>query len=104
MDNYVLPIKPKPSDKYVELVEAYKDLDIEYKVLDKGYVKLIDFMGSDASVVRAARQSTTGDLKSYEEDIKLLSYLYRNQHMTPFEMVEIVFELKVPMVIGEQIL
>lgn len=85
-------------------VEAYKDLDIEYKVLDKGYVKLIDFMGSDASVVRAARQSTTGDLKSYEEDIKLLSYLYRNQHMTPFEMVEVVFELKVPMFIGEQIL
>lgn len=67
-------------------VEAYKDLDIEYKVLDKGYVKLIDFMGSDASVVRAARQSTTGDLKSYEEDIKLLSYLYRNRHCYHPEM------------------
>ena len=84
--------------------EAVDEIDKQHKVLDKGYVKLIDFMGGDSSVVRAARQSTTGDLKSYEEDVKLLSYLYRNQHMTPFEMVEIVFELKVPMVIGEQIL
>ncbi len=84
--------------------EAIDIIGIEHKILDKGYVKLINFMGSDASVVQAARQSTTGDLKSYEEDIKLLSYLYRNQHMTPFEMVEVVFELKVPMVIGEQIL
>ncbi|MEO0262087.1 MAG: FAD-dependent thymidylate synthase, partial [candidate division WOR-3 bacterium] len=57
----------------------------EYKVLDKGFVRLIDFLGGDNAVVQAARVSHGEGLKGEEKDKKLIRYLLKNQHLTPFE-------------------
>jgi len=75
----------------------------EIKVLDHGYVKLIDSMGSDEAIIEAARMSTGGSFVSWDPyeghpkgDAGLLSYLYRNQHMTPFEMGDLIVEVQAP--------
>jgi thymidylate synthase (FAD) len=67
-------------------------------VLDKGYVELQALMGDDLSIVNAARVSFLGESKGPEKDKKLLFYLLRNQHTSPFEMVEFKFRLRCPLV------
>lgn len=73
----------------------------EIPVLDKGFVRLVDFMGSDMDVVLAARTSVLGvtnsDAALNETDINLLRFLMRHRHTTPFEMVELKFHVRVPM-------
>lgn len=78
------------------------------KCLNHGYVKYVAHLdvahlGTDASIIDAARMSTNGGFVSWEPyeghpkgDEGLLSYLYRNQHMTPFEMCELVVEVQAP--------
>ena len=66
------------------------------KLLDHGHVKLIEAWGSDENVIRAARQSTDKGFQGWPEDEKLLGYLYRNEHMTPFEMAGMVIEVQAP--------
>lgn len=110
----------------------------EVKVLDHGYVKLVESWGSDERIIEAARQSTSGGFKGWGPltcpgckdspiagsvfqkmfiddgmgtevecptckgkgelagDEKLLRYLYRNKHMTPFEMAGLVIEVQAP--------
>ena len=74
-------------------------------ILDYGYVKLVDFMGDDLAIARAARASygkedITGlDL---EKDHKLVASLYRREHTSPFEMVEVKFEVKAPIFVFRQ--
>jgi len=83
--------------------EELKDIiDKEYKVLDKGFVRLIDVMGDDASIVQAARVSYGKGTKSVNEDRGLIRYLLRHKHTTPFEMVEFKFHIKVPIFIARQ--
>lgn len=79
------------------------------KVLDHGYVKHIASMGDDEMVIRAARQSTDGSFVSWEPyeghpkgDAGLLSYLYKHQHMTPFEMCELVVEVQLPIFVARE--
>ena len=69
----------------------------ERKVLNDGFVRLVDRMGDDKAVVQAARVSYGAGTKSYSEDEALIRYLMRNQHSTPFEMVELKFHVRVPM-------
>lgn len=74
-------------------------------VLDKGYVRLVDYMGSDRSIVQAARVSYDGDLKTGADkaaDDKLIEYLYANRHTCPFEAVEFQFEVKAPIFVVRQ--
>jgi thymidylate synthase (FAD) len=71
-------------------------------ILDKGYVELIDYMGSDNSIVSAARVSLLGESKGKDADEKLIHYLKKNHHDTPFEMVEFVFRVKCPLFIRSQ--
>jgi len=71
-------------------------------VLDKGFVRLIDYMGSDASIVQAARVSYGHGTKSVNEDAGLIKYLMRHYHTTPFEMCEIKFHVKVPIFVARQ--
>lgn len=73
-------------------------------VLDKGYVRLIEVWGSDREIVRSARVSYDGDTvpRTADEDRKLLNYLYRNQHATPFEMAGMRFEVKLPIFVARQ--
>lgn len=73
-------------------------------VLDHGYVRLVDHMGNDLSVVRSARVSYNADWREGEEDkdAKLIKYLYKNQHTSPFESVVFTFEVKAPIFIFRQ--
>jgi thymidylate synthase, flavin-dependent len=76
-----------------------------FKVLDKGYVRLIDSMGDDLSIVRAARVSFNAEWRAGENeksDEKLLRYLWRNRHTSPFEAVTFTFEVKAPVFVFRQ--
>ena len=74
-------------------------------VLDYGFVRLVDHMGTDLSVVRAARVSYDEEWKAGDDekgDIKLLKYLKKHKHHTPFESVMFTFEVKAPIFVFRQ--
>ncbi len=77
--------------------EAEEILGKEFKVLDRGFVRLVDYMGTDESIVQAARVSYGRGTKKVQEDKGLIRYLMRHRHTTPFEMVELKFHVRVPM-------
>lgn len=68
-----------------------------FKVLDNGFIRVIDYMGTDESVVQAARVSYGKGTKKVHEDRGLIRFLMRHHHTTPFEMCEIKFHVRVPM-------
>ncbi len=72
------------------------------RVLDKGFVKLVDCMGDDAAIVQAARVSYGKGTKSVNEDEGLIRYLLRHRHTTPFEMVEFKFHARLPIFVARQ--
>lgn len=72
------------------------------KVLDKGFVRLVDSMGNDASIVQAARVSYGPGTKTPSSDESLIRYLMRHEHTSPFEMVELKFHVKCPIFIARQ--
>ncbi|MDR0447773.1 MAG: FAD-dependent thymidylate synthase [Treponema sp.] len=82
--------------------EAEAILDIEYAVLDKGFVRLVDYMGGDERVVQSARVSYGEGTKSYREDAALIDYLLRNGHTSPFEQVVLTFHVKLPIFVARQ--
>ena len=74
-------------------------------VLDHGFVRLVDSMGSDLSVARAARVSYDAAWRAGEDqgsDDRLIRYLWRNHHTTPFESVTFTFEVKAPIFVLRQ--
>ena len=74
-------------------------------VLDHGFVRLVEHMGSDLSIVRNARVSYNAEWRTGEDagkDEKLIRYLMRNRHTSPFEAVVFNFEIKCPMFIARQ--
>lgn len=74
-------------------------------VLDHGFVRLVDHMGGDLSIVRAARVSHNAAWRAGENegsDAKLINYLWRNKHTTPFEAVTFTFEIKAPIFVFRQ--
>src|SRR5512134_976760 len=72
-------------------------LGVPFKVLDDGFVRVVDYMGSDESIVQAARVSYGKGTKKVHEDRGLIRYLMRHRHTTPFEMCEIKLHVRVPM-------
>lgn len=68
-----------------------------FKVLDDGFVRVVDFMGDDNSIVQAARISYGKGTKKVSEDRGLIRYLMRHHHTTPFEMCELKLHSRVPM-------
>lgn len=77
----------------------------EIKLLDHGYVRLVDSMGNDLSVVRSARVSYDAEWRAGEDegkDAKLINYLMRNRHTSPFESVTFTFEVKAPIFVFRQ--
>ena len=72
------------------------------KVLDKGFVRLSDIMGGDASVVNSARVSYGSGTKGEEKDRKLIQYLLRHEHMTPFEHAVFQFHVSCPIFVMRQ--
>jgi thymidylate synthase (FAD) len=82
--------------------EAEALLDQPLPVLDKGFVRLVDYMGSDARIVAAARVSYGAGTKTMREDRMLIQYLYRNAHTSPFEQVQLTFHCKLPLFVARQ--
>ena len=73
-----------------------------FPVLDHGFVRVIDYMGTDSAIVQAARVSYGKGTKKSTEDRGLIHYLLRHAHTTPFEMCEIKFHIKLPFFIARQ--
>lgn len=83
-------------------VEADKMLDKQVPVLDKGFVRLIDYMGTDSRIVQSARVSYGGGTKSKKEDRGLIFYLMEHEHTSPFEQVVFLFHVKLPIFVARQ--
>lgn len=77
-------------------------LDKEIRVLDKGFVRLVDYMGGDERIVQAARVSYGAGTRTVREDRGLINYLLRNRHTSPFEQVALTFHLKMPIFVARQ--
>jgi len=82
--------------------EAEGILDKEFHVLDKGFVRLVDYMGGDDRIVQAARVSYGAGTKTVREDRGLINYLMRNRHTSPFEQVVLTFHTKMPIFVARQ--
>ena len=76
--------------------------DDKIDVLDRGFVRLVDFMGSDQSVVTAARVSYGSGSKGEEKDRKLITYMLTHDHMTPFEHAVFQFHVACPIFVMRQ--
>ena len=72
------------------------------EVLDHGFIRVIDYMGDDSSIVQSARVSYGKGTKKISNDKGLTKYLMRHRHSTPFEMCEIKFHIKLPIFIARQ--
>lgn len=69
-------------------------------VLDHGFIRVVDYMGNDSSIVQAARVSYGAGTKKVQEDRGLINYLMRHHHTTPFEMCEIKLHVKLPIFVA----
>ncbi|NRB10462.1 MAG: FAD-dependent thymidylate synthase [Rickettsiaceae bacterium] len=79
--------------------------DLLYKplpVLDHGFIRVVDYMGDDSSIVQAARVSYGRGTKKSLQDKGLINYLMRHRHTTPFEMCDIKFHVKLPIFVARQ--
>lgn len=86
----------------MSLEEKHILINKEIKCLDHGFVRLVDFMGDDSSIVQSARVSYGKGTKSVREDTTLIRYLMRHQHTSPFEMVELKFHIRLPIFVARQ--
>ena len=73
-----------------------------FKVLDDGFVRVVDYMGNDSSIVQAARVSYGDGTKKGSDDGHLIRYLMRHRHTTPFEMCELKLHVRAPMDVWRQ--
>ncbi len=90
------------STKRVTSPELEKVLYEAIPVLDHGFVRVIDYMGDDTSIVQSARVSYGKGTKKVSTDEGLIRYLMRHWHSTPFEMCEIKYHVKLPIFIARQ--
>jgi len=88
--------------KRVTAPELEKILYEAIPILDHGFVRVIDYMGDDTSIVQAARVSYGKGTKKVSTDSGLIKYLMRHWHSTPFEMCEIKYHVKLPIFIARQ--
>ena len=92
----------KNTTKRVTSSELEKVLYEAIPVLDHGFVRVIDYMGDDSSIVQSARVSYGKGTKKVSTDEGLIRYLMRHWHSTPFEMCEIKYHVKLPIFIARQ--
>ncbi len=88
--------------KRVTAPELEKILYEAIPVLDHGFIRVVDYMGDDTSIVQAARVSYGKGTKKISTDSGLIKYLMRHWHSTPFEMCEIKYHVKLPIFIARQ--
>ena len=92
----------KNQTKRVTSPELEKILYEALPVLDHGFVRVVDYMGDDSSIVQSARVSYGKGTKKVSTDEGLIKYLMRHWHSTPFEMCEIKYHVKLPIFIARQ--
>lgn len=84
-------------------VQALEEILFEpIPVLDHGFIRVVDYMGDDSSIVQAARVSYGRGTRKVSEDGALIRYLLRHRHTTPFEMAEIKLHVKLPIFVARQ--
>jgi len=88
--------------KRVTSSELEKILYEAMPVLDHGFIRVVDYMGDDTSIVQSARVSYGKGTKKVSTDSGLIKYLMRHRHSTPFEMCEIKYHVKLPIFIARQ--
>ncbi len=88
--------------KRVTAHELEKVLYEAIPILDHGFIRVVDYMGDDTSIVQAARVSYGKGTKKVSTDSGLIKYLMRHWHSTPFEMCEIKYHVKLPIFIARQ--
>ena len=88
--------------KRVTAPELEKILYEAIPILDHGFIRVVDYMGDDTSIVQAARVSYGKGTKKVNTDTGLIKYLMRHWHSTPFEMCEIKYHVKLPIFIARQ--
>jgi thymidylate synthase (FAD) len=86
----------------VSIPEAEELLDKPIPCLDKGFVRMVDYMGGDARIVQSARVSYGEGTKTVREDKGLINYLMKNDHTSPFEQVSFTFHCKMPVFVARQ--
>ena len=74
----------------------------QFKVLDSGFIRVMDYMGDDTAIIQSARVSYGEGTKKVSNDKGLIRYLMKNWHTTPFEMCEIKLHIKLPIFIARQ--
>lgn len=87
---------------HIVVPEAEALLDREFRVLDRGFVRLVDYLGGDARIVQAARVSYGAGTRTVREDSALIDYLMRHRHTSPFEHVVFEFHCKMPIFVARQ--
>ncbi len=87
---------------HMTVPEAEAILEKEFKVLNHGFVRLVDYLGSDARIVEAARVSYGPGTKTAREDKGLIDYLIRHRHTSPLEQVVFTFHVKMPIFVARQ--
>ena len=90
------------STKRVTAPNLEKILYEAIPILDHGFIRVVDYMGNDTSIVQAARVSYGKGTKKVSTDAGLIKYLMRHWHSTPFEMCEIKYHVKLPIFIARQ--
>ena len=99
-------IKDQQSQEYktkrVTAPELEKILYEALPILDHGFIRVVDYMGDDTSIVQSARVSYGKGTKKVSTDEGLIKYLMRHWHSTPFEMCEIKYHVKLPIFIARQ--
>ena len=88
---------PRTTSVYMDSI-----IDKAHPVLDKGFLRVVDYMGDQTSITQAARVSYGAGIKKRSEDVGLLRYLMRHDHLTPFEMVIVKFHVKLPIFVARQ--
>ena len=92
----------KNTTKRVTSPELEKILYEVLPALDHGFIRVVDYMGDDSSIVQAARVSYGKGTKKISTDSGLIKYLMRHRHSTPFEMCEIKYHVKLPIFVARQ--
>ena len=99
----ILDLKSQKNETKRVIAPALENILFEaIPILDHGFVRVIDYMGDDTSIVQAARVSYGKGTKKVSTDSGLIKYLMRHWHSTPFEMCEIKYHIKLPIFIARQ--
>ena len=97
------PERDVPVPTRRETVPALEEILSEpFEVLDHGFVRVVDYMGSDNAIVQAARVSYGKGTRRSSTDAALIRYLLRHRHTTPFEMCELKLHIKLPIFVARQ--